>query len=64
LHQLTVIGFGRDAEQISGNDTESSTEFGRIEVELRMAASSQRSLCVPKIRFDVDAGSGRGKLAA
>jgi putative transposase len=28
-----------------------------------IAADLRKRLCVPKIRFDVDAGNGRGKLA-
>ena len=38
-------------------------ELGNIKRPPQLAASFMCALCVPKIRFGVDAGNGRGKLA-
>ena len=35
----------------------------KIDGQEHTAAVFEAPLCVPKIRFDVDAGNGRGKLA-
>lgn len=48
-----------------GNDAESSTEFGRIEVESRMAASSQRSqLSVSSIRLMATGDGGGNRIGS
>jgi hypothetical protein len=55
---LVEMGCRRKSEQSNGNSNKVSTIAGAAKLTVG------RWLCVPKIRFGVDAASGRRKLAS